>query len=142
MATSTSSNNSRCCSQHHHVPKIFALPDSTPQNDQSQQYSQQQNKCGSSLLNTILQLVNPGEGQDRMATSNLIFTQEQTGTPTCTEDGGHPHHQNLLSLHRPILIRDTPESIGMKIPKGKGNRNNGNTGGDYETTTPTTMAIT
>jgi len=140
MATSTSSNNSRCCSQHHHVPKIFALPDSTPQNDQSQQYSQQQNKCGSSLLNTILQLVNPGEGQDRMATSNLIFTQEQTGTPTCTEDGGHPHHQNLLSLHRPILIRDTPESIGMKIPKGKGNRNNGNTGGDYETTTTTTKS--
>ncbi len=83
---------------HHHVPKVFALSDITPEESYT---NQQQDSKG------IIQLVRRGEGKDRMMLSNFV-----------TKDG-KDKTEKKLSLHRPILVRDTPESIGMKIPKGR-----------------------
>lgn len=53
----------------------------------------------------MIQLVRMGEGRDRMALSKFVSHNES--------DNDHE-----LSLQRPILVRDTPESIGMTIPRG------------------------
>ena len=123
MATET---HSISCRQHGHVPKVFTLPDITPENKPQQKIQEQRKQCGSSrssmnVKKDILQIVHPGEGKEKMTVSNLVFKPEQ-------EDYGEQFNANdsriysgKLSLHRPILVRDSPESIGMKIPKSGDN---------------------
>ena len=92
--------------QHHHVPKIFSLPDTTPKEVESQ-IQQQQQPCGQQRPKSIIQLVRRGEGKDILNLSNFVSQNDESRT------------KKRFSLHRPILVRDTPESIGMKIPKGR-----------------------
>jgi hypothetical protein len=106
-------NSMESALQHHHVPKLFALPDTTPEKEESQ--DEQNNNINAT---TMIQLVRQGEGRDRMSLPNLVSKQQDSKT----------QNEKELSLHRPILVRDTPESIGMKIPKGGNNNNNNNTG--------------
>jgi hypothetical protein len=91
--------------QHHHVLKVFALPDTTPEKEDSKD---EQNNNINSNATTMIQLVRKGEGRDRMSLPNLVSKQQDSKI----------QNEKELSLHRPILVRDTPESIGMKIPKG------------------------
>ena len=90
--------------QHHHVPKLFSLPDTTPKEVDSQI---QQQPCDQQMPKSIIQLVRPGEGKDISNLSNFVSQNDKDRTKW------------KFSLHRPILVRDTPESIGMEIPKGR-----------------------
>lgn len=104
--------------QHHHVPKVFALPDTTPEKEESQD-GQNKANSNSNATTTMIQLVRKGEGRDRMSLPNLVSKQQDSKT----------QNEKELSLHRPILVRDTPESIGMKIPKGGDNSSSNNNSG-------------
>lgn len=114
--------------QHHHVPKLFALADSTPENHKESQASRQQQAS-----KAILQLVDRGEGKERMVLSNFVGKDAKDTS------------EKQLSLYRPILVRDTPESIGMKIPKGRNSRkrkrNDGTSCNSSETTNHVPFSI-
>mmetsp|Transcript_4914 Transcript_4914/g.14207 ORF Transcript_4914/g.14207 Transcript_4914/m.14207 type:complete len:592 (+) Transcript_4914:195-1970(+) len=116
---------------HPHVPSLLAFPDWTPgtkASDDDDDDNDEDNANGKHKDNDdddddeaketanhsehdpFLQVVWPGEGKSRMIPSNL----------TSSIDGGNTMRGSCrpICIHFPILVRDTPESIGMKLPRG------------------------
>ena len=118
---------------HPHIAKILALPDWTPgennkcntnNNDRNIKNDDNNNNKASSKM-PFPQVVWPGEGRNRMVVSNLRSSSSidraadaDNSNSNSNDTSNINSNVNTLCIQLPILVRDTPESIGMKIPKG------------------------